>query len=266
MAFHKVCRRLGVQLAAVALAGAVTAAGARSEEVMVYAGAGLRPAIDKLAAQFEAKTGSTVAIDYGGSGQLLTHFAARKAGDVFIPGSMVYFEKLGADVGPVKTVVAHVPVVGVAAAKAGEIKSFEDLARPGVKVGLGDPKAMALGRTAEAILKASPIGEKILANTVVRAATVKQLALYVEQGDVDAAIVGRSDAVRSNGKIVMVPIPADLYKAEIVGVGVLSTSTHPELAQAFADLVASKEGVAVFETMGFLPVEAARKPEPAAAK
>ena len=35
------------------------------------------------------------------------------------------------------------------------IKTFSDLAKPGVRVGLGDPKAMALGRTAEDILKNS---------------------------------------------------------------------------------------------------------------
>ena len=52
----------------------------------------------------------------------------------------------------------------------------------GVIVGMGDPKAMALGRTAEDILKASGLGEPIRKNTVVRAATVKQLVLYLLKG------------------------------------------------------------------------------------
>lgn len=260
------CKRVGVKLATVAVVSALMAPSAMAEELMVYAGAGLRPAIDKIAALFEAKTGDKVVIDYGGSGQILTRFKASQKGDVFIPGSMIYFEKLGDQVKNVQAVVEHIPVVGVSKAKATEITTFADLAKPGVKVGLGDPKAMALGRTAEEILKDSPIGSKILANTVVRAATVKQLTLYVLQGDVDAAIIGRSDAVQNADKITMIPIPPELYKAEIVGVGVLTTSAHPKLAQDFADLVASKEGVGVFEKMGFLPAPAKAKPVPAAAQ
>jgi len=229
---------------------------AHAAELHVYAGAGLRPAIETLAGRFEAETGATVIREYAGSGQLVTRFNASRRGDVLVPGSLVYFDALKAagDVNTLRPIVAHTPVVGVAKAAAESVTTFADLANPGVRVGLGDPKAMALGRTAEAILEASGVGDAVRANTVLRAGTVKQLALYVIQGDVDAAIIGRTDAVTNPDTIVMREIPADWYTPEIVAAGVLSTSVDPELAGRFADFLASVDGIAVFESLGFLPV------------
>ncbi len=229
----------------------------QAEQILVYSGAGLRPAVQEIALLYEKRAGVKVTVDYGGSGQLLTRFRASGKGDVFIPGSKIYFEKLGKDVHPSRDIVAHTPVIGVAKASANIVKSFADLAKPGVRVGLGDSKAMALGRTAEKILKASAYGDKIRANVVMRAGTVKQLALYVAQGDVDAAIIGRSDAVQNAKKITLVDIPNELFQPEIVAVGVLATSTKPKLAEGFADLLVSEEGVAIFERFGFLPAPSA---------
>ncbi|WP_346433037.1 substrate-binding domain-containing protein [Breoghania sp.] len=56
--------------------------------------------------------------------------------------------------------VKHGPVLAVTKAKSGEIKSFADLAKPGVKFGIGDPKAMALGWRAETILKNSGMADR----------------------------------------------------------------------------------------------------------
>jgi len=234
---------------------------AGAAELMLYAGAGLRPAIETLSDRFEAETGTTVIREYAGSGQLLTRFKASRRGDVLVPGSLVYFEDLRAagDVDAPRLIVAHTPVVGVAKAQADTVTTFADLAKPGVRVGLGDPKAMALGRTAETILDASGLGDAIRANTVLRAGSVKQLALYVIQGDVDAAIIGRTDAVLNPETVVMREIPADWYSPEIVGAGVLSTSADPDLAGRFADFLASPAGIAAFEALGFLPVPDAAK-------
>lgn len=230
----------------------------RAEELLVYAGAGLRPAMEPLATLFETQNHAKVLLEYGGSGQLLTRFQASRKGDVFVPGSKVYFEKLitaGDLKGTTQDIVAHTPVVGVTQAKATTIKNFSDLATPGVRVGLGDPKAMALGQTAETILAASGIGEAIRANVVLRAATVKQLALYVSQGDIDAAIIGRSDAILNTATMVMLEIPKHWYKPDIIAVGILSTTTHPDLAKRFADLLASPKGVAIFKQVGFLSID-----------
>ncbi len=227
-------------------------------ELLVYAGAGLRPVIDKLAKLYEQQSGNRVLLEYGGSGQILTRYLASQRGDLFIPGSALYVDKLKAQDKVLEStdLVTHTPVLGISRSSQASIEQFSDLARPGVRVGLGDPKAMALGRTAEQILDASGIGDEIRANTRVRAGTVKQLALYLLRGEVDAAIIGRTDAVLNADKVRMLEIPAQWYTPEIVPVALLSTATAPEQARAFATLLASEVGLAAFTDAGFLPLSA----------
>lgn len=52
-------------------------------ELHMYAGAGLRPPVEKVISQFERETGNTVTVEYGGSGQILTRFELTKQGDLF---------------------------------------------------------------------------------------------------------------------------------------------------------------------------------------
>ncbi|WP_221792944.1 molybdate ABC transporter substrate-binding protein [Oceanobacter mangrovi] len=225
-------------------------------ELKIYAGAGLRPAIEKLASQYQQQTGDTLLVEYGGSGQILARYQASGQGDVFIPGSMMYFSKLGTEVDHILPLVSHTPVLGVYKDKANDIRRFEDLTKPGIRVGLGDPQAMALGRTAETILDASGVGAAVRANTIMRAATVKQLAMYLKQGDVDAAIIGRTDAVLNADTIRMIELPASWYQPEVVAAGVLAASKDQAAATRFVDWLSRPDSLAVFTSLGFLAAPA----------
>lgn len=237
------------------LALAFQAGGALAQELHAYVGAGLRPPVDALIEAFRKETGIAVRAEYGGSGQLLARFEETGKGDLFIPGTSFYTDKL-AEKGALDRVtllVVHGPVLAVAKDKAGAITSVADLAKPGVRLGLGDPQAMALGRTAEQILDASGQGEAIRRNVTVRAATVKQLALYVMDGNVDAAIIGAAEAAQNPDRFAVVAIPTAWFQAEYAPVAVLKTSAQPEAARRFADFLASDAGLAVFKGFGFPP-------------
>ena len=135
-------------------------------------------------------------------------------------------------------------------------RSFKDLARTGVRLAMGDPQAMAFGRTAVIILEKSGLKREIEENIVVYGATVKQLALYVAQGDVDAAIIGRADAFQHRNRISTVPIPTAYFYAETIAIAVLDDSKNLKPAQQFRDFIVSKEAIAVFKQFGFLPIQA----------
>lgn len=132
---------------------------------------------------------------------------------------------------------------------------LDDLAKPGVRLAMGDPEAMAFGRTAMDICEKSGLKDAILKNVVVYGATVKQLALYVAQGTVDASIVGRSHAFNNREKIVEVSLPPEYFKAETIVAAVLRSSPNPELALQLAEHMSGEEAVAVFERHGFLPLK-----------
>ena len=228
-----------------------------------FCGAGLRQPTDHLIRTFQEETGHSVKVTYAGSGQLLSSILASGQGDLFMPGAFFYIRKLK-EMGRIdssKNLVAHTAVVGVNIRKGNLIRSFDDLARPGLRLALGDPKAMAFGRMARAILSRSPLKDAILKNVVVYGATVKQLALYVARGDVDASIIGRADAFQFRDKIRMVPIPPAYFQPETIAIAVLKDSKNQKAASRFCDFMASKQGIAVFEDFGFLPLSSGEAPK-----
>ncbi|RUQ37060.1 MAG: molybdate ABC transporter substrate-binding protein [Candidatus Competibacteraceae bacterium] len=240
----------------VVLASALTVA--QADSLFIYSGAGLRQAVQPLIDRFERETGVQVFVEYGGMGQMTTRFETTQRGDVYISGARFYTDQLAKKglISDVHPLVYHTAVIGVNRARAATLTRFEDLASPGRRLALGDPKAMALGRTAESILDASGLGDAIRANVVARGATDQQVTLYVVNGDVDAGIISRTAAVQYADRIAIVDIPTAYYQPEEVTIGVLSTTQAPERARQFVAWVTSKEGIAAFTQVGFLPIAA----------
>jgi molybdate transport system substrate-binding protein len=229
---------------------------ATSADLLLFAGAGIRQPTDQLIEQFKKETGHTIRVTYAGSGQLLSSILASGQGDLFMPGAFFYIEKLQ-KMGKIKShhnLVAHTAVVGVNKKKETKIRTFDDLAKPGLRLALGDPKAMAFGRVADKILSRSSLKEEILENVVVYGATVKQLAMYVANGDADASIIGSADAWQFRDRIAMVPIPKDYFQPETIAIAVLKSTTAPEWALLFQDFMAKPSSISVFEHFGFLPL------------
>ncbi len=228
-----------------------------SGDIHLLAAAGLRQPIDQLIMAFHKQTGHRVFANYAGSGTLLTRFRASGMGDLFIPGAFQYIRMLDRDgrVHSVKKIVAHVPVLGIHPSKKEQIRTLKDLAVPGIRVALGDPKAMAFGRVAADILEKAKLKNAVSRNVVVYAATVKQLALYVVQGDVDAAIIGRADAIQQKENIHMIDIPLGYRPHETIAVALLKTASDRPEAVQFFEFMGSPKSMETFQQFGFLPLD-----------
>jgi len=226
-------------------------------ELHMYAGAGLRVPAEAVLRTFEQRTGVKVVVEYGGMGQLLTRFNATGTGDVFLSGGEQYVREL-ATAGKVLTehkLVLHTPIMAVRKDKAAGIATLADLAASNLRIAMGDPQAIALGKSGEKLLDASGHGEALRSKVTVRGTTIKQVLLYLTNGDVDAAVIGRSDAVANAASLVILPTPQGTPQ-EISVIAALSTSAHPELAKKLAAFFAEPESITVFVDHGFLPLSA----------
>ena len=228
-----------------------------ADDLFMYCGAGLRQPVDEILNEYRKKTGENVIVEFGGSGQLLSRYNASQKGDLFLPGSHFYTDKLekAGKLTASYPLVLHVPVVVVNRGAKDKIKNFEDLAKPNIRVGLGDPKAMALGRIAVGILDNSGLKDEILKNRVVSAATVKQLTLYVSLGNVDAAIIAKADAFQNKDSLVYFEINKEWYNPEIVKIAVLKTSEKAGRSKRVAEYFHRPESIQVFVKYGFMPVK-----------
>ncbi|MBC7075915.1 MAG: molybdate ABC transporter substrate-binding protein [Syntrophomonadaceae bacterium] len=226
------------------------------ESLMVYSGAGLRKPMDEIGKVFEEKYNVKVEYSYAGSAQNLSQIEITGKGDVYIPGAMYYAEQAiekGLAINK-QDVAYHIPVIAVPKGNPAGIKKLEDLAKPGVKVALGDEKAAAIGKTAISILEKNGIKSAVEANVKATAPTVNEVLVYVTMKQVDAAIIWEDNVVGVE-EVEIVQIPAEQNEIKTLPVCVLKSSEKPDLAQKFADFVAGPEGKEIFEKHGFRPVE-----------
>jgi len=227
-----------------------------TSELHFYVGAGLRQPTEKLVEIYSKRSGNKIYMDFGGAGTLMSRINISGKGDLFMPGSYFYIEKLKNE-GKIiteKNIMSHTPVVAVNRNTGDLIREFYDLKNPGTRIALGDPEAMAFGKTADSILTKTGIRDETLKNVVVFGATVKQLALYVANGDVDASIIGRADAFQYKDQVRIVKIPEAFLLSEIISIVLLDSTTDKKAAMDFIDFMGSEEAADIFEAYGFLPL------------
>ncbi len=215
----------------------------------LYCGAGIRPPVEKLAKEFGEKHGVTIEVDYAGSEVLLGRIKLTGQGDLYMPGDRHYIEQAD-EAGLIvaektRDVCYFVPVILVGKDNPHDIRSLDDLKNAELNIGLGDPKACAVGRKTVKLLSAGGIDREDL-NVVTLALTVNDLGNQVALGKLDAAIVWDAVAGRFSDKTVTVEIPRPKNIISTVPIAVLKSSKHPELAEKFVEFVASERGTEVF--------------------
>jgi molybdate transport system substrate-binding protein len=225
--------------------------------VWLYAGAGMRRAVDALAKAFEEKTGTHVEVQYGGSGMLLNLVPQRERADIFMPGDVWYVDRLQELTGGIesKTSVAwFVPVVIVSKREstvAKKIRSIEDFSRDDIRLALGNPKACQIGRITGKILKANGIDPASVASRTKYSLTVNELATWVKMDNADAAIVWDAVAANVAEDVEIIEIPKEKNVMSHVVAGQLAKAKNPEGARAFIEFMTSPQGQSILQGKGF---------------
>jgi len=226
-----------------------------TESLLVYCGAGMRAPMDELGDQFEQEYGVNVICNYAGSGHLLNQMELAQQGDVYQPGSTYYCDlaREKSLIDYEKRVAYHVPVIVVPKGNPANITCLNDLAKPGVKVALGDPEACAIGKLGDEILEKNGIKDAVGDNVIARGATVNALTVYVSKGDVDAAITWAETVLFAPDATDSIEIPEEENIIKIIPVGTLTFSENKESARKFVDFITSDCGKAIYEKYGFTP-------------
>jgi len=120
----------------------------QGQSLMVHSGAGLSKAMDEMGQAFEKKYGAKVNFNYAACAQLLSQMEINKQGDVFVGGSLgdMDIAKAKGFTDKWVEVAYHIPAIAVPKGNPAAITTLADLAKPGVKLILGDEKATAVGK------------------------------------------------------------------------------------------------------------------------
>ena len=210
--------------------------------------------MDDLIDEFEATHDVRIDADYAGSNILLARIKTAGKGELYIPGDREYIRQ-AQDHALIESAVDacyFVPVILVVKGNPKGITCVADLARDGMRIGLGDAQACAIGKkSVEIIEKSGATADDIEANVVFRSMTVNELGVQIQAGKIDACIVWDAIAQSFADHGEAVEIPLEQNAISTVPVAVLNTAEHAAVAREFQHFAVSALGRAVFARHGY---------------
>ena len=220
--------------------------------IWLYAGAGLREAVEALTAAFEKETGIAVDVDYAGSGVLISRAKGDPQADLFMPGDVWYVDRLEEVTDNVaeRTQVSYfVPTIIVAKGNPKNVSSLSDFARTDLTVALGNPQACQIGRLCVEIF--ANVGLDSATFNAKESFTVNELGLWVQMKDVDVAVVWDAVAEGIRDSVDTVEIPEVVNRISTVVCARLKSAPHPEEAQRFLQFLTSSAGRRLLRENGY---------------
>jgi molybdate transport system substrate-binding protein len=227
---------------------------AAGKELILYCAAGIRPPVAELMKIFSREHGVKIFTDYAGSEVLLSKIKLSHRGDLYIPGDKHYIEQALQE-GMIlsrRPVFYWVPTILVQKGNPKNISGLEDILQPGLKLGLGDPNACAIGRTSRQIFARNNITwEEIKKYVAYLSLTVNELGMQIQAKSLDAVIVWDAMAQYYGEYGDEVPIAPEKNLLSTVDVGVLKFTINRELAEKFVDFITSERGREVFKKYNY---------------
>ena len=248
-----VCVALALPL--VALAGCGGDDGAADEsaisgKVIVLAASSLTESFTALGKAFEElHPGTTVTFSFAASSELATQIEQGAPADVFAsasPATMAQVSDAGDTAGQPVTFVRNTLEIAVPAGNPAKVTGLADFAKKDLTIALCAPE-VPCGAAADKVFAAA----KVTPAPDTLEADVKATLAKVTLGEVDAALVYKTDVIAAGDKVEGIDFPEAAGAVNDYPIAVLKDARKPATAQAFVDLVMSAGGQKVLSEAGF---------------
>ncbi len=138
-------------------------------EIVIYAGAMLRPAIEETIKEFSKREGVTVNTVYNGCGILVSQMkSASKGPDLFFACDPTFMADVADRFETPKIVSRNQLVIAVKKGNPHQIESLHDLGKEGLRVGVGHEQQCALGAITKGVMIRNKTYKAVQENIVVR--------------------------------------------------------------------------------------------------
>ncbi len=216
----------------------------------MFAAASLTESFNQIGRDFEtANPGTKVTFNYAGSSALATQITQGAPADVFAaasPTTMKTVSDARDTDGTPTNFVKNQLVIAVPKGNPNGITGLADLVKPGLKVALCAAE-VPCGAAAKTALAAAGVN----LTPVTLESDVKQALSKVKLGEVDAALVYRTDADSAASDVDGIEFPESAKAVNFYPIAVLKNSSNKAAAVAFVAYVRSDKGEAVLLAAGF---------------
>jgi molybdate transport system substrate-binding protein len=251
-------RRTFVAAFALLVAATGLPTGARADDVVVFAAASLKDALDAINADWQKASGKHATISYAASSALAKQIEAAAPADVFISADldwMNYVDERKLIVPATRRNLLGNSLVLIAPAENKptpvEIKPDFPLAKMlgGGKLAMADPNAVPAGKYGKAALTKLGVWDSV-SGSVAAAENVRASLLLVARGEAPYGIVYKTDAAVEPKVTIVATFPADSVPAITYPIAQTAASKNADAA-AFITYLSGPEATKQFEHYGF---------------
>lgn len=225
-----------------------------AKEIYWYAAASATKPAQEIVEKFNFASKETkVILITGGSGELLNKILLSKVGDIYSPANLEYAklaeEKLDYEY---DKLLIQTIVIGLSQNGEKKVKSFFDLFNKEIKIAIGNPDTMAIGKTFyKNIMPTLKDKEKLKKNILIDPVNISQTVNYLKSNTVDAGLL--FDSTAKANKLKYINLPKEYEFSDFYYIGITKFCSNKEEAYNFINFVrAQKE---IFEKYGFEVVE-----------
>ncbi|MFO0975073.1 MAG: substrate-binding domain-containing protein [Planctomycetaceae bacterium] len=220
-------------------------------EIVLYAGAMLRPAIEQTIQRFEEREGVEVTRVYNGCGILVAQMKAGENPDAYFACDQEFMNQVP-DLFPAPVDVSENElVILVQKGNPHQVAELKDLTNEGLRVGIGHEKQCAMGWLTQNTLKEGGVQESVMKNVTVQSPTGDLLVNQMLAGSLDAAVVYLSNAVGADEKLDAVRIQGLPCSIATQPFAISEKTRFPRLTSRLLDTLRSEESKNVFLQEGF---------------
>lgn len=238
-------------------AGSTTSAKA-SDEIIVFAAASLKNALDDISAAWTKESGNTANVSLAGSSKLAKQIQQGAPADVYISANVKWMDVLQQDklidVATRRDILRN-RIVLVAHGKSADPVTLEkglDLngLLKGGKLAMAMVDSVPAGIYGKAALTSLGIWDAVSPN-VAQADNVRAALALVSRGEAPYGIVYATDAAASDNVTIVGTFPTETHPPIIYPAATLAESKKKDAAKSFLDFLTSEKATPLFEKQGF---------------
>jgi molybdate transport system substrate-binding protein len=248
-----------VALAVVLLAGGSPHAPVKAQgnDVVVFAAASLKNALDAINAQWQKETGKKAVISYAASSALAKQIEQGAPAQIFISADLDWMDYLAQKslIKPeTRSNLLGNRIVLIAPkdkAQPVDIKAGFDLARVlgDGRLSMANVESVPAGKYGKAALEKLGVWSSV-SGKIAQAENVRAALLLVSRGEAPAGIVYQTDAAADPDVKIIGTFPRDTHPPIIYPIALTATASNPDAA-AFLAYIKSAAAKPLFEAQGF---------------